>query len=84
MGQVVALRTGYEPVEQREDRLVSRAQLAREFGVCPKTVDRWVSRDGMPQDTPKRQGCWVMIGCQRRYYAGRVHDWVSRRAFGPV
>lgn len=67
----------YEPAAAPERPLTSRARLAAMFGVCPKTVDRWVGRDGMPQEKDGNRGCWLMVGAQRRYYPDRVQDWLN-------
>lgn len=58
---------------------VSRSRVAVIFGVSCKTVDRWVARDLMPQDTDDQRGCWFMVGCQRRYYPSRVREWLAMR-----
>lgn len=77
MGSLSVLATGYSPPERLEPP-VSRCRVAALFGVCPKTVDRWVSRDHMPPDGDRR-GCWIMAGAQRRYYPSRVREWLAQQ-----
>lgn len=74
MGEIVYLWTGYE-----REVPVRRVVLVRELGVHPKTVDRWVSRDGMPEDTLDQRGCWMQVGAQRRFFVSRVRGWLSQR-----
>lgn len=76
MSNVVVLHTGYVP-EPVMERPVGRAKIASLHGVHPKTVDRWVARDGMPEDTNEQWGCWIRAGCQRRYYPTRVRVWLA-------
>jgi hypothetical protein len=74
MSKVVALPTVYTPPPI--ERPVPKRVIAEMFGVSTRTVDTWVSRDGMPQltaDDPS--GCWRQVGGVRRYYASRVEMW---------
>lgn len=79
MGVVLRLPTGYVGARETWERPVSRKDIAELFGVSTRTVDRWVERDGMPEEIHESYGCWVRSGCHKRFYPSRVREWLAQR-----
>jgi predicted DNA-binding transcriptional regulator AlpA len=79
MGRVLRLPTAYEGPQHTWERPVSRRDIAELFGVSTRTVDRWVERDHMPQETNGVYGCWIRVGSHKRFYPSRVREWLAQR-----
>lgn len=75
MGQLLRLQTGYVPPERDDERPVTKQVVAARAGVSTKTVDRWVSTYGLPEERGDGTGCWIQVGAHRRYYMSRCMEW---------
>lgn len=78
MAQILRLPTAYEGPRHVWEKPVSRRDIAELFGVSTRTVDRWVVRDGLPEELHESYGCWVRVGCHKRFYPSRVREWLAR------
>jgi hypothetical protein len=56
---------------------VRKGEIAEMFGVTVRTVDMWVSRDGMPQRGEAEGGCWWPAAGGRKYIASLVAQWLE-------